>query len=179
MKSNKHVTLDQIFEISQPQLIRELMAAGLSSEKAPEAILILKDEVTALLISGLKKNKINDLVLLLSGSCESSSKLKITEEFKNMFTLRSGLGSGLAIKASHQLLLFALRSVGEYLPTSYLNKSGITSLLNCRPTRKLTLPEQGKSSRFNGFLSEQFKGSTQPKVIYIGINRVTLYKWAR
>ena len=157
MKNNRFKTLDQIFEISQPQLIAELMAVGCPSEKISDAILLLRDTITSTLRSGLKNNKINDLVLLLNGAFEGNSTMQtITEEYASMLSLTLGVDGSTAEQTSHRLLPFALRATGDYLPTSYLNKSGINSLLNFNSAAKPVISKSNNTFSFKNILKGQF-----------------------
>lgn len=157
MKNSKFVTLDQIFEISQPQLIVELMAVGLPGEKISDAILLLRNTIAAMLISGLKNNKINDLVLLLNGIFDGNNTMQvIAAEYASMLSLTLGLESGLAAQASQRLLPFALRATGDYLPTSNLNKSGINRLLTNSSPSKTLLSKSFKTFSLRAVLKGQF-----------------------
>jgi hypothetical protein len=159
MKKTQLLSLDHVFEISQPRLIGELMAVGLPSEKIADAILLLKDTITAMLRAGLKNNKIDDLVLLLNGAFDGNSTMQaITDEYASMLSLTLGLDSSIAVKTSHRLLPFALRTTSDYLPTSYLNKSGIADLLNSGLTVKPVTSISNKTFSFRDILRGQFTG---------------------
>jgi hypothetical protein len=162
MKNSRLITLDQIFEISQPQLIAELMAVGLPSEKISDAISLLRDIITTMLRSGLKNNKINDLVLLLNGAFEDNHMMHaITEEYATMLSLTLGLDSSVAGQASHRLLPFALRATGDYLPTSYLNQTGINRLLDFNSSAKSVILNSYKTFSFKAILRGQFTRFTE------------------
>jgi hypothetical protein len=157
MKNNRFIELNQIFEISQPQFIMELMAAGLPSEKISDAMLLLKETIIATLKYKLEENRISDLILLLNGVPDGICTMQtIAEGYASTLTSRFGVDRSIAAQVSHRILPYAFRKIGDYLPTSYLNTSGISRLLNFHPSSKSTLLKSMKSFYFRCILRIQF-----------------------
>lgn len=146
MKTNELLTIDKIVEASQPQLIVELMSVGFPSEKISDAILALRDAITIVFRSGLKSNHIQDLVLVLSGVSDNSTWLKkIETEYTNRLTLSLEVDPNQALKASQHIIPFAIGAIGNHLPTSNLNKVGISNLVSFSTTRKSNILELTKT----------------------------------
>lgn len=160
------MTLDQLFDKSQTKLITELTVMGFPSEKISDAIILLKDCIKRALTYGLKNNDIKGLVLLLNGVYHDTSRMqKIVDEYTKSLTIILSIEANMAMKSALRLIPLALRVTGDYMPTSYLNKSGFTSLINFRSIRKVDRIKLNKTLRFKKNMKRQFMKFVGPKKI--------------
>jgi hypothetical protein len=127
---NTEITIDQILKLSKPELISNLINAGLTHEQSHEAFFLFRDSLSSFIQAEMEGNRMKNLILILTGySWDHSLIAPAVVQYAMTLSSHLHIDYNIAQEVAKEVIPSALQSVGDHLPWSNLNKQGLTSLI--------------------------------------------------